>query len=147
MTEDIQTVAFLGAGASAAEGAPTQASLFREYFRSYQRKPVDRIHHAWDRELATFFLDFFGLEVDHGNVETMVFPTFEEVLGILELARSQEESFRNWGTSHIIDGGRKPRVEHVHDLLVLLIAEMLDERLPGPGAGPLHPRHEARRSS
>lgn len=128
-----KTVVFLGAGASASEGAPMQATLFRDYFIDQKSEPAHRIHHEWDSELATFFLDFFGIDVDHGDLNATNFPTFEEVLGILELADSQGESFRDWGTSNLVDGQRKPRLQHVRDLMVLLIAQVLDKRLLNVG--------------
>ena len=94
------TVVFLGAGASRADGAPLQGELFRDYFLYYNDQPPGRIYHEWDRELATFFDDFFGIDVDDPrHVESASFPTFEEVLGIIEIADTQNESFRSWGTS------------------------------------------------
>lgn len=137
-----RTVVFLGAGASASEGAPIQATLFRDYFVQYQKEPPQRVYHEWDRELATFFAEFFGIDVDHGKLDTALFPTFEEVLGVLELADSQGESFRDWGTSNLVDGHRKPRIQHLRDVLVLLIAEVLDKKLQGP---PHHHRTLVRR--
>ncbi len=125
-----RTVVFIGAGASHADGAPLQGELFRDYFLYYNDQPPERIYHEWDRELATFFLDFFGINVDDRRcVEKAKFPTFEEVLGIIEIADSQNESFRGWGTSHMIDAQQKPRLQHMHDLMILLIAEILDQKL------------------
>jgi len=43
---------FLGAGASAAEGAPDQSHLFKEYFKSVREEPK---HTEMERELITFF--------------------------------------------------------------------------------------------
>lgn len=85
-------------------------------------------NHAWDRELATFFSQFYGIDVDHGDLDKILFPTFEEILGILELAESQEESFRDWPGPHLIKDGTS-RIRHVHDLLVFLIGEILDHAL------------------
>jgi len=124
------TVIFLGAGASRADGAPLQGQLFKDYFLDYNDQPRDRIHHSWDRELATFFHVFFGIDIDdRKSVETASFPTFEEVLGIIEIADSQNECFKDWGTSHIVDAQQKPRLQHMHDVLILLIAEILDHKL------------------
>jgi hypothetical protein len=129
LREKPQTVVFLGAGASRADGAPLQGELFRDYFLYYNDRPPDR-YHEWDRELATFFLDFFGIDVDNRRcVKKAKFPTFEEVLGIIEIADSQNESFRGWGTSQMIDTQQKPRLQHMHDVLILLIAEILDQKL------------------
>jgi len=138
-TRDVRTVVFLGAGASRADGAPLQGELFRDYFLHYNSRPCDRICHDWDRELATFFDVFFGIKVDdRASVEHARFPTFEEVLGVIELADTQGESFRDWGTSHIVDAQQKPRLQHMHDVLILLIAEILDRKLRGNATH--HPR-------
>lgn len=126
----IPTAIVFGAGASCAEGAPLQGSLFRDYFK-LQQAENPHIHHEWDRELATFFSDFFGIDVDHGDPSAARFPTFEEVLGVLEIAESQGESFRDWGTSHIVAGTQKPRLPHIRDLLILLITQVLDKTLGG----------------
>ena len=130
---------FLGAGASCADGAPSQSELFRDYFLHYNSQPRGRIYHQWDRELATFFHDFFGIDVDYVQaIQSAKFPTFEEVLGIIEIADSQNESFRDWGTSHAVDAQQKPRLQHMHDVLILLIAEILDHKLRGRATH--HPR-------
>jgi len=50
MAHNEKTVIFLGAGASAADNAPLQKDIFREYFR---RDTKQRIEHAWDREIST----------------------------------------------------------------------------------------------
>ena len=137
--QDDRTVVFLGAGASRADGAPLQGELFRDYFRHYTNQVPGPANHAWDRELATFFEVFFGIDVyDQDSIERATFPTFEEVLGIIELADSQRESFRDWGTSHTVDAQQKPRLQHMHDILTLLIAEILDHKLRGNA--PHHPR-------
>jgi len=126
------TIIILGAGASAAEGAPVQSSLFRDYFKSYQKKAGYPAFHAWDRELATFFAAFFGIDVDHDDVDHTAFPTFEEILGMLEIANSQDDSFRDWPGVHLINNGTS-RIQHIHDILVFLIAEILHEKLKNTG--------------
>ena len=133
------TVVFLGAGASCADGAPLQGELFRDYFLYYNALPIRRIYHSWDRELATFFDVFFGINVDDRTaVEHARFPTFEEVLGIIELADSQSESFKDWGTAHLVDAQQKPRLQHMHEVLIFLIAEILNHKLQGNATH--HPR-------
>src|SRR5260370_7119826 len=94
----VETVIFLGAGASAAEGAPTQASLFTKYgalAEDLDRKPE---FHEMHRELATFFDTFFGVDLDHPQGTKRSFPTFEEALGIIELAIQREEQYRGFGS-------------------------------------------------
>jgi NAD-dependent SIR2 family protein deacetylase len=89
--------------------------------------------------LATFFPDFFGINTDDLNeVRIKPFPTFEEVLGVIEIANSQGEGFREWGAAGILDAQRKPRIQHLHDVLVFLIAETLDVTLQKPAIN--HPK-------
>lgn len=40
-----RTVVFLGAGASSAEGAPIQSTLFKEYFKHYRGLSTSGIFH------------------------------------------------------------------------------------------------------
>ena len=124
----VHMLLFLGAGASAADGAPIQAHLFREFFKYSRNKgPYDPTHN-WDRELATFFYQFFGIDVDNDDLDRVVFPTFEEILGILEIASSQGESFRDLLGPHLIKDGTS-QLWHLHDVLVFSIAEILHEKL------------------
>ncbi|HDR14594.1 MAG TPA: hypothetical protein ENN79_03735 [Desulfobacteraceae bacterium] len=138
-----KAVVFLGAGASCAEGAPSQSKLFREYFTYYNSPWNQRgLRHRWDEELAIFFKTFFGINVDDmESIKLASFPTFEEVLGIIEIADSQNESFKGWDTSeHVLRsiGYQKPPLKHMHDILILLIAEILDHKLGGRAEH--HPR-------
>ena len=130
-----KTVIFLGAGASAAEGAPVQGTLFREFFKLYRTRDRRESPHEWDRELATFFTQFFGIDVYRDDLEATAFPTFEEILGILELAYSQGESFRDWQGPHLTNGGTS-RLQNVHELLVFSIGDILKEKLSNS-----HPHH------
>jgi len=133
-TQKPKTVVFLGAGASCAEGAPLQGKLFRKYF-TYYNSPMNQqcLRHRWDEELAMFFKTFFGIDInDKEGIKTASFPTFEEVLGIIEIADSQNESFKGWDTSehvHRLISDQKPLLKHMHDILILLIAEILDYTL------------------
>jgi len=125
MTAD--TAIFLGAGASKAEGAPLQGELFREYFSSPRYKAS---HDEMDRELASFFLLMFGLDVDHGDTSKMVFPTFEEVLGLTDLAILRKEAFRNFDIENrAVNSGR---LRFIAQYLVFLVAKVLDSKLSGP---------------
>jgi hypothetical protein len=49
-----------------------------------------------DRELATFFLEMFQLDVKHGGLANIRFPTFEEVLGLTDLAIMRKKAFRHF---------------------------------------------------
>lgn len=48
--------------------------------------------HDAGHDLAEFFRTFFGIAVETTPLDEVEFPTFEEVLGILELAESEDES-------------------------------------------------------
>lgn len=119
----VEDVIFLGAGASASEGAPVQKDLFCEFFRA------DRKHSSHPDSigrLARFFRDFFGLDVRDASSDTM-FPSFEETLGILEIAMDRGESFRGYS---IATGA--PDVQTVREDLIFLIALVLNRTLQNP---------------
>lgn len=68
----MKTAIFLGAGASAAEGAPMQSQLFKDYFGS---KNIDKQLHMYE-VLGHFFKQVFQLDVTKPAGKE--FPTFEE---------------------------------------------------------------------
>ena len=90
----ITDVIFLGAGASAADGAPLQKDLIRKYFQPNQPPLRSESGPIADR-LWGFFQDFFGIDTCTNVADP--FPTFEEALGVLELALSRGEVFRDSG--------------------------------------------------
>lgn len=85
----IEQIIFLGAGASAADGAPVQNKLFKEYFENGPQG--DKI----SQNLSDFFKKFFGIDTSI-KVAKIEFPTFEEILGILEMSISRSESFKGY---------------------------------------------------
>jgi hypothetical protein len=118
------TAIFLGAGASKAEGAPLQGELFNEYFSS----PLytgSRSH--MNTELTAFFRDMFGIDVKRKNLTADRFPTFEEVLGLTDLAIMRKEAFRRFD----IENREKysSRLRAVAQYLVFLVAKVLDVKL------------------
>ncbi len=120
------TAIFLGAGASKAEGAPLQGQLFQNYFSSPLFK---NSHDDMDRELATFFALMFQIDVDNGDMAKINFPTFEEVLGLTDLAIMRKEAFRNFDIEN-----RAPnsgRLRFIAQYLVFLVAKVLDDKLRG----------------
>ena len=89
----VDTAIFLGAGASKAEGAPLQGELFWEYFSS----PAFRNSRSlMDRELTEFFRKMFNIDVKRRDLTNDDFPTFEEVLGLTDLAILRKEAFRQF---------------------------------------------------
>jgi NAD-dependent SIR2 family protein deacetylase len=83
------TVIFLGAGTSKADGAPLQAELFKAYFELLD------FNHGTEKQkskIEKFFKLFF--EVDINNLPAnFLFPTFEEALGVLDIAINRNESY------------------------------------------------------
>lgn len=120
-----KTVIFLGAGASVAEGAPSQVELFREYFQSYRRRSDGQQFEETDRELATYFERFWGIDVDHDNLNQAEFPTFEEALGLLQIAESRSEFFKDFAGLY----PEKTRGREMRSHLVNLIGRILYEKL------------------
>lgn len=117
------TTIFLGAGASAAEGAPLQGKLFQEYFSSEMFK---QSNDSMDRDLATFFLQMFRVDVDQ-DVSKVEFPTFEEVLGLTDLAILRKEAFRHFDIENraVNSGSLRFIAQH----LVFLVAKILHAKL------------------
>jgi NAD-dependent SIR2 family protein deacetylase len=122
----VDTAIFLGAGASKAEGAPLQGELFRDYFSSAAFK---NSHDEMDRELATFFAFMFQIDVDNGDIPNIKFPTFEEVLGLTDLAIMRKESFRNFDIEN--RATNSGRLRFIAQYLVFLVAKVLDVKLGG----------------
>lgn len=120
----IKTAIFLGAGASKADGAPLQNELFKEYFSCDSFK---NSHDEMDRELATFFLYMFGIDVDNENLDNTVFPTFEEVLGLTDLAIMRKESFKEFDIEN--RASNSGRLRFIAQYLVFLVAKILEEKL------------------
>lgn len=118
-------VIILGAGASAADGAPVQSELIREYFKSDRRQPEGAVYEEMDQELATYFERFWGIDVNHQDLDKASFPTFEEALGLLELAESRAEFFKDF--SGIYPGRTRGREMRIH--LINLIGRILHEKL------------------
>jgi NAD-dependent SIR2 family protein deacetylase len=120
----VNTAIFLGAGASCAEGAPSQGQLFADYFSSdtFRQSPEDM-----DRELATFFLEMFQIDVDHGDIRNIQFPTFEEVLGLTDLAIIRKEAFKHFDIEN--RAANSGRLRFIAQYLVFLVAKVLDFKL------------------
>lgn len=120
----IDNVIFFGAGASASEGAPLQGDLFKEYFLSQQTSKTSRINKEMHQRLVEFFETFFGIDIKHNNLDEVSFPTFEEILGVLELALNREESFSGYSLRP-----DKPQIQLIREDLIFLIAIILKEKL------------------
>lgn len=118
---------FLGAGASAAEGAPIQSNLFKDYFKLLKSR-----HGAYsadhETELATFFLKMFDIDVkDDAKLNAARFPTYEEALGVLDLADLKNESFKDFTNINFASGSG--RIKFLRLYLVFLMADIISESL------------------
>lgn len=112
---------FLGAGASAAEGAPIQSSLFRDFFNN--RRNNNFYQDGFEGELATFFQLMFGIDVYSANE----FPTFEEVLGLIDIAEKRNESFKEYDLENLASNSNQLRMIRVY--LIRLLAQIIHESL------------------
>jgi hypothetical protein len=120
----VDTAIFLGAGASKAEGAPLQGELFADYFSSPSfRKSRGKM----DRELADFFSEMFHIDVRRRDIRAVNFPTFEEVLGLTDLAIMRKEAFRHFDIEN--RDRNSGRLRFVAQYLVFLVAKVLHEKL------------------
>lgn len=125
----MSTAILFGAGASAAEGAPVQSRLFADYFAAATRHGVS---HEMDRELATFFDVMFDINVDDpATLKTALFPTFEEALGILDLAERRRESLKEFDLENMASNSN--RIRFIRQYLVMLMAKALHDKLHGSG--------------
>lgn len=102
---------FLGAGASKAEGAPMQNELFKEYFKEKRDK---------GKALTGFFKNIFNINL-YENADEILFPTFEEVLGILDLSEQRDEN--------ITKAYDKKKIISIREEFVMLMAEIIAIKL------------------
>src|SRR5436190_1650379 len=116
-------VIILGAGASKADGAPLQAELFGKYAEIVQR--TKSIYRSSEDELRTFFSLFWGADIDDPNIKRQHFPTFEEALGLLEMANTRSEFFKDFGGLY----HESSRGNELRSHLSSLIATVLDDAL------------------
>lgn len=123
----MKTAILLGAGASAAEGLPIQANLFRDYFKLLRVRNNSTYWAEHENELAVFFELMFGIKINDGNLDNEVFPTFEEALGVLDLADSKNEAFRHFNNINI--GAGTGQIKSLRIYLVYLMADILNESL------------------
>jgi len=123
---EVKDVIFLGGGASVSEGAPRQKDLLREYAQICRTRSGSTISNETEQRLTEFFETFFGIDIKHGDLSNLSFPTFEEVLGILELSINREESFKGYSLAP-----DDARIQRTKEDLIFLIATVLDRKLRG----------------
>lgn len=111
---------FLGAGASAAENLPIQNELFSEYFRKLKK---DDFKSDMNMELYKFFKQMFNIDIIKDDMEKAEFPTFEEVLGLLDLAEQRREGFRNFGLENL--SKKSDSIRFLRQYIILLMARAI----------------------
>lgn len=130
-------IIFLGAGASISEGGPSQADLFRDFFIGFNQNKFNRYATAYEGvgseeklddiyfTLYDFFKIFFGITGhDVIRLQKKIYPTFEEVLGILEIAMKRQECFKQYNFT-----ADNPDLQRIREYLIYVIALVLDESL------------------
>lgn len=111
---------FLGAGASAADNLPIQNQLFSEYFKSLKEKDFNT---DMNKELYKFFKQMFNIDIRNDDMGKVTFPTFEEVLGLLDLAEQRREGFRNFGLENL--SNRSDSIRFLRQYIILLMAKAI----------------------
>jgi len=138
-------VIFLGAGASKADGAPLQGELFKSYFEMRKIKKEERRKYAFfgmddgydindertkDMDIRiedcvkNFFKYFFNINENSDN-----FPTFEEALGILDLAENRKEVFYDFNRTCNFDTLNSINYFKERMSLILSMAETIEYKL------------------
>lgn len=122
---------FLGAGASKSEGAALQGELFHKYFTSREFDPSNS---PMDKALTLFFKRMFAIDVLDSSIKAHEFPTFEEVLGLTDLASMRKETFRSFSPK--ASSASSDPMRSISQHLVFLVAKLLEKTLRGG-----HPQH------
>ncbi len=125
--KSIKQIIVLGSGASKSEGAPLQNELFYDFFEYYKDTILDwvKTHRRTKTEkheylLYKFFKDFWGYDIENIETQKEMFPTFEECVGILDLASTHEESFKNY---------EHEKINKTRKALILLMAIVINNKL------------------
>jgi hypothetical protein len=101
-----------------------QGELFKQYFSSNLFR---NSHEEMDRELATFFKEMFEIDIELEDPSRINFPTFEEVLGLTDLAIHRKEAFKHFDIEN--RATNSGRLRFIAQYLVFLVARVLDANL------------------
>ena len=121
----VKDVIILGAGASKSEDAPLQNELFKEFFEYYRQVLKGKtwsLSKKQENLIIEYFRNFWGIDIENYQNHTVEFPTFEECLGVLDLAYFRGESFKRC---------TRKKIDQIRNALIFLIAKILDEKLRG----------------
>lgn len=71
----------------------------------------------------------FFIDVENNDAENINFPTFEEVLGILDLAEQRGEAFKNYKSESYTD--ENTSISYIRQSLIMLTASALNNATRG----------------
>jgi hypothetical protein len=117
----MKTAIFLGAGASSEDGAPLQSEIFNKYFTGLRKDGYPRGEDE-ERALIKYFQKMFGIDVTACDSST-IFPTFEEAMGILDLAVIRNEIYK---------GFTNQETRSLREYLVKLMTRVIGDELGEP---------------
>lgn len=104
-----KTVFIFGAGASKADGLPTQAELLENYFKEI---PSDN----FSADLKEYFEVFFDIRDTCAN--DVKWPSFEEALAMVEIALEKKQAFApNYDTE---------KLKKIHDGLIISMGRAIE---------------------
>ncbi len=109
-------VIFLGAGASRSSSfprrdtVPLQNEIFQRFFDYYIqdefniKKDIKEINEPGsNKDVFNFFQDFWGINTENWNNEHTQYPTFEECIGVLDLAYLKREEYNEYSGKDILN--------------------------------------------
>ena len=99
-----------GAGASKADNVPLQDELIKEIF--------SRLEHPSINSLKTFLIKMYPIAKEFQNDKNQ-YPTFEEILGLLQFAINRDESFK---------GFSQDQLREFINLIIALMALVIEEK-------------------
>ncbi len=116
-----KTLFIFGAGASKADKAPLQNELFSEIFKLLEGVKYYQniqLNQAFIQELKDFLYKLYPINEEPKN--NIIYPTFEEVMGLIHFAIIRDESFMGFSYKNL---------RGYLDSLITLIAIILDKKL------------------
>ena len=102
-----------------------QNMLFKKYFKAL-RIENNYSNSRQVNELRAYFKQMFYIDVLEDDLEKVNFPTFEEAIGLLDLAVRKRQSFRNFDLENLDQNSN--RIGYIRQYLVLLMAEVLEDK-------------------
>ena len=99
----------MGAGASKTARAPLQNELLYKFFEFYSKRDpflrrdfIEVPYENSNKSLIDFFNDFWGITRENYEEFKDSFPTFEECLGILDIASMRKDEMQQYDESTIL---------------------------------------------